>query len=217
MSNKETVIYKGDSKWSRNAYIKFVGDKIVFDCSDGEYGPIEFDIQMFYDAELKHAQDINNDWDVTLMDGLENEPYVSDDFQIGPDGAYEHIEDSVSIIDEAYENYKKIHKHAIRTEGDRSQLVIELLEKQLIYPKEEFIDKCKTDSKFSENWGLKIEERELSLEERYNIWFNNNYETGMERYFDPNKIPNFDDQYYTPTPTKLTTLTYQNKTIESYE
>jgi len=33
------------------------------------------------------------DWDVTLMDGLENEPYVSDDFQIGPDGAYEHTED----------------------------------------------------------------------------------------------------------------------------
>ena len=38
------------------------------------------------EAELK-------DWDVTLMDGLENEPYVSDDFQIGPDGAYEHTED----------------------------------------------------------------------------------------------------------------------------
>jgi len=33
------------------------------------------------------------DWDVTLNDGLEDEPYVSDDFQIGPDGAYEHTED----------------------------------------------------------------------------------------------------------------------------
>ena len=30
----------------------------------------------------------------------------------------------------------------------------------------EFINKCKTDSEFSERWGLKIEERELSLEER---------------------------------------------------
>ena len=38
------------------------------------------------EAELK-------DWDVTLNDGLENEPYVSDNFQIGPDGAYEHTED----------------------------------------------------------------------------------------------------------------------------
>jgi RNA ligase len=42
--------------------------------------------------------------------------------------------------------------------------------------------------------------RELSLEEQYNIWFNNNYETGMERFFDPNNLPNFDDPYYEPTP-----------------
>lgn len=31
-------------------------------------------------------------WDATLMDGLENEPYVSDNFQIGPDGAFERLE-----------------------------------------------------------------------------------------------------------------------------
>jgi thymidylate synthase len=42
--------------------------------------------------------------------------------------------------------------------------------------------------------------RELTDEERYNIWFTNNYETGMERYFDPNNLPDFDDGYYTPTP-----------------
>jgi len=42
--------------------------------------------------------------------------------------------------------------------------------------------------------------RELTDEERYNIWFTNNYETGMERYFDPNKLPDFDNEYYTPTP-----------------
>ena len=34
-----------------------------------------------------------SDWDVTLMDGLEDEPYISDDFQIGSDGAYEHTND----------------------------------------------------------------------------------------------------------------------------
>ena len=43
-------------------------------------------------------------------------------------------------------------------------------------------------------------EYELSDEKRYNIWFNNNYETGMERFFDPNNLPNFDDPYYEPTP-----------------
>ena len=81
----------------------------------------------------------------------------------------------------------------------------------------EFINKCKMDSEFSKTWGLKIEERELSCERRYNIWFNNNYETGMEKYFDPNKLPDFDNEYYEPTPTKLITITYKGTKIESYE
>jgi hypothetical protein len=49
-------------------------------------------------------EDELKDWDVTLNydtimnfsvinDGLENEPYISDDFQIGPDGAYEYTEE----------------------------------------------------------------------------------------------------------------------------
>ena len=42
--------------------------------------------------------------------------------------------------------------------------------------------------------------RELTDEERYNIWFNNNYETGMERYFDPNNLPDYENDYYEPTP-----------------
>jgi thymidylate synthase len=42
--------------------------------------------------------------------------------------------------------------------------------------------------------------RDLTDEERYNIWFNNNYETGMERYFDPNNLPDYENDYYNPTP-----------------
>jgi len=41
---------------------------------------------------------------------------------------------------------------------------------------------------------------DLTDEERYNKWFNNNYETGMERHFDPNNLPDFDNEYYVPTP-----------------
>ena len=41
---------------------------------------------------------------------------------------------------------------------------------------------------------------ELTDERRYNIWFNNNYETGMERFFDPNNLPDFENPYYEPTP-----------------
>ena len=54
--------------------------------------------------------------------------------------------------------------------------------------------------------------RELSDEERYNIWFNNNYETGMERFFDSNNLPNFDDPYYEPTP-KRTREPYELPTL----
>jgi hypothetical protein len=50
-------------------------------------------------AEIKRLQDMLMEmeeqelWDQTLMDGLKDEPpYVSDDFQIGSDGAYEHKE-----------------------------------------------------------------------------------------------------------------------------
>ena len=42
-------------------------------------------------------------------------------------------------------------------------------------------------------------ERELTYSERYRLWFNGNYETGME-YFEE-IVPNFDDPYYHKTPT----------------
>ena len=117
------------------------------------------------------------------------------------------------LLDEVYKNYETIHKHAIRTEGDRNQFAIESLEKQLIYPQEEFINKCKTDSEFSEKWGLKIEERELSLEERQSI-YENEYTEGVE-------VPNnhwLNSKLTTRNiPTKLITITYNNETIESYE
>ena len=73
---------------------------------------------------------------------------------------------------------------------------------------QEFIKKIKTDSEFSEKWGLKIEERELSLEDRCGIQINRNdyqsYYTKDE--LDENNIP-----------TKLITISYNDKKIESYE
>jgi hypothetical protein len=112
------------------------------------------------------------------------------------------------LLDESYKNFEKWYNEHSGKEDYTGYFVPD---------KEEFIRLIKTDDLFSEKWGLKIEERELSLEERYHIWFTNNYETGMERHFDPNNIPKFDDPYYEPTPTKLITITYNDKTIESYE
>ena len=77
------------------------------------------------------------------------------------------------------------------------------------YNQEEFINKCKTDKEFSEKWGLKIEERELSLEERNNVY---------KKQWEPGVSELSHDRFNSLNiPTKLITITYNGKTIESYE
>ena len=86
-----------------------------------------------------------------------------------------------------------------------------------IYPnqndKEQFINRIKTDPEFSEKWGLKIEERELSLEERkriYEMEYTNDIEVENNHWLESKlKTRNI--------PTKQITLIYNNEIIESYE
>ena len=52
--NIETLVYKGVANWSRTAILILVNDKVVFDCSDDEYGPIEFDIELLKKALTEH-------------------------------------------------------------------------------------------------------------------------------------------------------------------
>jgi len=95
------------------------------------------------------------------------------------------------------------------------------------YAQEEFINKCKTDPEFSEEWGLKIEERELSLDERAKLHPNpeNFYDIhGTFSIGDSIEDSNFPDKDWLHEqfdnggiPTKIITLTYNNETIESYE
>jgi thymidylate synthase len=66
------------------------------------------------------------------------------------------------------------------------------------------------------HYGFQVYTRELSLERRYNIWFNNNYETGMERFFDPNNLPDFDDPYYTPTPKRAISLMWNQRSVDTF-
>jgi hypothetical protein len=80
---------------------------------------------------------------------------------------------------------------------------------------EEFIYKIKTDQEFSERWGLKIEERELSRLERICIAIEKKltHKTAhLTKDFDYQKW--CDEQNI---PIKLITLTYNNETIEVYE
>jgi hypothetical protein len=94
------------------------------------------------------------------------------------------------LLNEAYKNYsKKMMYHPVENwldDGNGEKTYRQLSQ-------EEFINKCKTDSEFSEKWGLKIEERELNVDEL--------------------NIVNLLKQ----TSTKLITITYNDKTIESYE
>jgi hypothetical protein len=83
--------------------------------------------------------------------------------------------------------------------------------------KELFIFEIKNNPEFSERWGLKIEERELSFEERTQL-YNKTLGDGFE-----NKkwVPNQDfieSRLKTDNiPTKLITISYNDTTIESYE
>ena len=66
------------------------------------------------------------------------------------------------------------------------------------------------------HYGFQVYTQELSDERRYNIWFNNNYETGMERFFDPNKLPDFDNSYYTPTPKRSISLMWNQRSVDTF-
>jgi hypothetical protein len=103
------------------------------------------------------------------------------------------------IIDEAYKNYRLERNFQINQGVD-------------ILSQEEFINKIKTDVEFSEKWGLKIEERILSTEER-NQWFHINWSANNPLMKSDWKFYELDQQN---VPTKLITVTYKKEKIEIY-
>jgi hypothetical protein len=117
------------------------------------------------------------------------------------------------LLNDAYENYSKEY------EKDNSIgmcLLVARMDGKKTYRKpnkEMFVGLCTSDKTFSEKWGLKIEELELSTQER-NEWFqvhlngNNPFMKSDWKDFE------LDQQNI---PTKLITLTYNNKILESYE
>jgi thymidylate synthase len=66
------------------------------------------------------------------------------------------------------------------------------------------------------HYGFQVYTTELSDVRRYNIWFNNNYETGMERFFDPKNLPDFDNPYYTPTPKRAISLMWNQRSVDTF-
>jgi hypothetical protein len=132
------------------------------------------------------------------------------------------------LFDEVYENYTKyplatIHDHRtniLYQNRDKGWCVLNGRSMVSPHPtrhltQQEFINKCKTNPEFSERWGLKIEERELFRLERINVAIEKKitHKTAhLTKDFDYQKW--CDEQNI---PTKLITITYNDKTIESYE
>ena len=111
------------------------------------------------------------------------------------------------IIDEVYNNYLNEWTFE-KYPNDGSVYSVEPI-KVKVHSKEQFVYRCKTDSKFSEKWGLKIEERELDMFERWELA---NLTPNMSEIDYCNKLC---DEHNVPT--KLITITYNNETVESYE
>lgn len=78
----------------------------------------------------------------------------------------------------------------------------------------EFVNKCKTDTEFSKKWGLKIEERDLSFEERHMIWHDDNKKANVSPFMEKQLSSMLDE---INIPTKLITMTYNDIKLERYE
>ena len=64
------------------------------------------------------------------------------------------------------------------------------------------------------HYGFQVYTRPLSYIERYDLWFRNNYETGMEKNYDIE--PEFDDDYYEPTPTLGLSLMWNQRSVDTF-
>jgi hypothetical protein len=116
------------------------------------------------------------------------------------------------LLDEAYKSYENYCQSLDINDYD---------------DKDTFIKGVKLNYRYSNRWGLKIEERELSLDEKEwelektncindiendRIIYGHEWEKYIERQYD-----GIQSNQGIKIPTKLITITYKDKTIESYE
>jgi hypothetical protein len=122
------------------------------------------------------------------------------------------------IVDEVFKKYAD--SHWTLPENPNGPLLSDQLWslKPMQHSKETFINECKTDKEFSNRFGLKIEERELSLEERTEIL--KDQSDNKEYFYDNNGNLIIESEWVlnkSNIPTKLITVTYKDEIIESYE
>jgi hypothetical protein len=117
------------------------------------------------------------------------------------------------IIDEVFKKYAD--SHWTPPENPDGPLLSGKLWslKPMQHSKETFINECKTDKEFSERWGLKVEEQELSHDERIILM---NKKLGVTDTL-PQYYNTDDEMDKNNVPTKVITVTYNNETIEFHE
>lgn len=54
--SKETEVFYGEANYGRSTYLYLKDNKVIFDCSDEEYGPVEFDLELLEKAIEKHKK-----------------------------------------------------------------------------------------------------------------------------------------------------------------
>jgi hypothetical protein len=115
---------------------------------------------------------------------------------------------SIDLIGDAYKNFEK-QFGVVKEDIESFILKRKMIEESLFPDKNEFIRLIKTSNDFAKKWGVEVEVRELSLEERATIWNNTHNPVGniyTHNQYDENDIP-----------ARAISLTYNDKTIESYE
>jgi len=78
----------------------------------------------------------------------------------------------------------------------------------------QFIERIKNNEEFSNKWGELGPIYGKQWSERYAKWFTRNYETGME--YDEAIIPEFDNPYYTETPTRAISLMWNQRSVDTF-
>jgi hypothetical protein len=127
------------------------------------------------------------------------------------------------LLDEVYKEYRKQMTLSVNNGYDINRDYFKSNENGFTpYTQEEFINKCKTNTEFAKKWGLTIEERELSRNERSEYYYKHGNSEGIvEGSLDRPMFKPIDvaHKWYNErnVPTKLITIKYNDQTIESYE
>lgn len=128
----EIIVHKGDANWGRKSYLKIVDNKVIFDCSDDEYGPIEFDVDLLKDALIDKSKDDAKTQLINLLENQVMDLVMMSKIELGDDVITE-IKRLKQIINEKEVTYSiPIYENGVKTEWSVDGIVGDEKYQQLI-------------------------------------------------------------------------------------